>query len=603
MLVTQPVLRSRDQFGNNSTVGLAGSQPATVTLSAGTGPLLGTTTLDIGTTAGNGIVSFSDLRIDSAGTNKQFTASASGLTSAASSTFTVAKASQTITFGSLAGKTYGDAPFTVAASASSGLTVTFSIVSGPATVSGSTVTVTGAGTVTVRASQSGDADWNAATSVDQSFSVAKKTVTGSITASSKTYDGTTAATIATRTLSGVVGSDNASLNGGTATFADKNVGAGKTVTATGLSLSGTAAGNYQLASTSASATANISAATLTGSITANNKTYDGTTAATIATRTLSGVVGSENVSLIGGTATFANKTVGNGKSVTATGLSLSGADAGNYQLASTSAATTADITARTLTVSATSVNKVYDGTIAATVTLSDNRVTGDALTASYTAAVFADKNVGTGKTVSVSGISVTGTEAGNYAVNTTTASTAADITARSLTVSAVGVNKAYDGTTAATVTLMDDRIENDDLTASYTSAQFADAQVGNGKAISVNGISVNGTDAGNYTANTEAATVADITAATLTVVGITAENKVYDGTTAATLILDGAAVVGVVSGDDVTVDASVVTGAFSDPEVGTNKLVTVSGLTLTGADAARYTLTQPTTTADITSAP
>ena len=61
--------------------------------------------------------------------------------------------------------------------------------------------------------------------------------------------------------------------------------------------------------------------------------------------------------------------------------------------------------------------------------------------------------------------------------------------------------------------------------------------------------------------------------------------------------------VGVVSGDDVTVDASVVTGAFSDPEVGTNKLVTVSGLTLTGAAAARYTLTQPTTTADITSAP
>src|SRR5439155_14447374 len=110
LLVTQPVLRSRDQFGNNSTIGLAASQPATVTLSAGTGPLLGTTTLDIGTTAGNGIVSFSDLRIDSAGTNKQLTASASSLTSAASSTFTVAKANQTITFGSLAGKTYGDAP-------------------------------------------------------------------------------------------------------------------------------------------------------------------------------------------------------------------------------------------------------------------------------------------------------------------------------------------------------------------------------------------------------------------------------------------------------------------------------------------------------------
>jgi len=334
----------------------------------------------------------------------------------------------------------------------------------------------------------------------------------------------------------------------------------------------------------------------------NRTVFAAEATATIASRTLTGVVGSENVNLAGGTATFADKTVGNGKSVTATGLSLSGADAGNYQLAPMSAATSADIMARTLTVSASGANKVYDGTTTATVTLSDDRAAGDDLTASYTTAAFADKNVGTGKTVGVSGISVSGTDAGNYTV-AMSASATADITARSLTVSAVGVNKAYDGTTAATVTLLDDRIEGDELTASYTSAQFADAQAGNGKAISVSGISVNGTDAGNYTANTEAATVADITAATLTVVGITAQNKVYDGTTAATLILDGAEVVGVLSGEDVTVDASVVTGAFSDAEVGTNKLVTVSGLTLTGADAAHYTLTQPTTTADITPAP
>jgi hypothetical protein len=74
------------------------------------------------------------LRIDSAGTNKQLTASASGLTSAVSSVFTVVKKDQTITFGALARKTYGDAPFTVSATASSGLPVSFSIVSGPATI-------------------------------------------------------------------------------------------------------------------------------------------------------------------------------------------------------------------------------------------------------------------------------------------------------------------------------------------------------------------------------------------------------------------------------------------------------------------------------------
>ena len=60
------------------------------------------------------------------------------------------------------------------------------------------------------------------------------------------------------------------------------------------------------------------------------------------------------------------------------GISLSGTDAPNYT-ANTTASTTADITVRSLTVSATGVNKVYDGTTTATATLSDNRVAGDSL--------------------------------------------------------------------------------------------------------------------------------------------------------------------------------------------------------------------------------
>jgi CARDB len=87
--------------------------------------------------------------------------------------FTVAKANQTISFGSLMGKTYGDSAFSVSATASSTLAVSFSIVSGPATISGNTVTITGAGTVTVRASQAGNANYNAAPNVDQTFTVAK----------------------------------------------------------------------------------------------------------------------------------------------------------------------------------------------------------------------------------------------------------------------------------------------------------------------------------------------------------------------------------------------------------------------------------------------
>ncbi|MCU1286862.1 MAG: hypothetical protein JWO13_3212 [Acidobacteriales bacterium] len=85
----------------------------------------------------------------------------------------VNKADQSITFGALSGKVYGAADFSVSASASSGLPVVLSIFSGPATISGNSVHITGAGSITVRASQAGDDNHNAASDVDQSFEVSK----------------------------------------------------------------------------------------------------------------------------------------------------------------------------------------------------------------------------------------------------------------------------------------------------------------------------------------------------------------------------------------------------------------------------------------------
>src|SRR5205823_11481435 len=102
----------------------------------------------------------------------------------------------------------------------------------------------------------------------------------------------------------------------------------------------------------------------------------------------------------------------------------------------------------------------------------------------YSAAGFADKKVGTAKPVSVSGISISGPDAGNYTFNTTS-STTADITARALTVSAAGINKVYDGTTAATVNLSDDHLLGDDVSDSYVAASFADKNVGTAKPVSV----------------------------------------------------------------------------------------------------------------------
>jgi hypothetical protein len=180
--------------------------------------------------------------------------------------------------------------------------------------------------------------------------IGKLALTGTITAADKAYDGTTSATIVDRDLTGVVSGDDVQYVGGTASFDTKNVGTGKTVTATGMTLTGADAGNYTVNST-ATTTANVTALAITGSITAADKTYDGTTVATITTRTLSGAIAGDAVSYSGGTATFADKNAGAGKTVTAIGLALSGADAGNYTVNAT-ATTTANINQATLTVTA-----------------------------------------------------------------------------------------------------------------------------------------------------------------------------------------------------------------------------------------------------------
>ncbi|WP_461642076.1 DUF6359 domain-containing protein [Labilibaculum euxinus] len=92
---------------------------------------------------------------------------------AVSRTFTVNKASQDIAFAELTDKTYGDAAFELQASASSGLEVSFELVSGPATLSGKELTLTGAGTVVVKAVQAGNENYEAAESVSRTFTVNK----------------------------------------------------------------------------------------------------------------------------------------------------------------------------------------------------------------------------------------------------------------------------------------------------------------------------------------------------------------------------------------------------------------------------------------------
>src|SRR5439155_363316 len=137
------------------------------------------------------------------------------------------------------------------------------------------------------------------------------------------------------------------------------------------------------------------------------------------------------------------------------------------------------------------------------------------------------------------------------------------------------------------------------LATNAATGTFDNKNIGTNKTVTVSGCTISGTDATNYSL-TQPTTTANITAKGLTVTGITANNKVYDGGTNATLNTGNAALVGVISPDVVTLNTNSATGAFTNKTVGTAKTVNVSGLTISGADSTNYTLTQPATSADIT---
>jgi gliding motility-associated-like protein len=440
------------------------------------------------------------------------------------------------------------------------------------------------------------------------------TISG-VTANNKVYNRTTTATlnIGSATFLGVFGTDVVTLNstGATGTFADKNVGTGKAVSISDFTLGGADAGNYSLAQPSS--TANITTAGLTISgVTANNKAYDGTTAATLNTgsATLVGVIGGDVVSLIstGAIGNFANGNVGTGKVVTTSGFELGGTDSGNYSL--TQPTTTADITGIALTVTGvTANNKIYDGTTTATLNAGSavlvGVLSGDVVSLISTGAtgVFVNKNVGSGKTVSTSGFTLGGADAGKYSLTQPTA--VANITTSGLTVSGVTANnKVYNGTTAATLNtgsaVLVGVVPGDVVTLVSTGATgtFADQYVGAGKGVSISGFTLGGTNAGNYTL-TQPSSTGNITAAGLTVSGVTANNKIYDGTTAATLNTGNATLVGVFGGDVVTLISTGATGTFTSKSAGTAKVITTSGFALVGSDVSNYTLAQPTTTGNI----
>ncbi|MBB6065212.1 YDG domain-containing protein [Pseudoxanthomonas broegbernensis] len=418
-------------------------------------------------------------------------------------------------------------------------------------------------------------------------------LTGSV---SKTYDGNTAASVDPATqvsVSGAIDGDTVVLDiAGPSTYADKNVGTGKAVSVAGITLDGASNGTVQVygyGMAASSASGNI------GTITAKqiqlaagvvqDKTYDGTTAATLRALNLDGVVTGDNVSA-GGTVTaqFADRNAGTNKQVNLTGLTLGGTDAGNYQVSNI---TQASIARKMLQAIVHVDDKVYDGNTGAHVSSQalDAVVTGDDVVLDITGSTFSDKNVGI-KVVALNG-GLVGTDAGNYELRPGTMSAVASITPKTIGEGTLSVaSKVYDGTRDAQVGTsgLVGAVAGDDLDLGLQGL-FADKNAGTGKAVNVQ-LALNGADAGNYRlAHNSVRTSGDITQKTLDAGALDVVTKVYDGTR--DVQISSATPSGVVAGDNLLVD---VRGQFDDKNAGTGKAVDVQ-LALRGTDAGNYRLT------------
>ena len=254
---------------------------------------------------------------------------------------TVNKATQTVTaFTPASPLIYGVAPVTLTATpGSSSSAVAFSLISGPATLSGSTLTITGAGTVVVAANQAGDTNYAAAPQVTASITVNKatQTVTAFTPASPLTYG------VAPVTLTATPGSSSSlvvfSLISGPATLS------GSTLTITG-------AGTVVVAANQASDTNYAAAPQVTVSLIVDKATLTVTPAAASRaygaanptfTGSITGLAGADSITATyasSATATTIAGTYSTGTNAVTSTLSDPGSKLGNYTVVQTLGALT-----------------------------------------------------------------------------------------------------------------------------------------------------------------------------------------------------------------------------------------------------------------------
>ena len=319
---------------------------------------------------------------------------------------------------------------------------------------------------------------------------------------SKNYDGTTAATLAAGnyTLPGVVSGDPVTLNDpASGNYDTRDQGAGKTVTVTGLAISGASAANYTLFSSSVSAAVGtINRTNITVTAAANTKPYDGTNSAVATPLVTSGSIQGGDTPSFG--ESYDNKNAGTAKSLIPSGL-VNDSNGGNNYNYTFVATANGMITTVPLAYTAISTNMTYgssapalSGSVGGFVN-GENQGSATTGTMIFTTPATSSSGVGS---YAINGSGLTANN-GNYAF-VQAAGNATALTVNALPVVLTG-SRPYDGTTtvAAGILSVSNVAGLDDVTVASGSGTVAAAAVGSEMLTSFGTLSLGGTASGNYT--------------------------------------------------------------------------------------------------------
>jgi len=371
-----------------------------------------------------------------------------------SRSFTItAKQDQTISFAAIADKRYGDADFTAPASASSGLTVSL-LASGQCSVSNTTVTIHGAGTCSITASQPGNSSYNAATPVSRSFEILPASLAITAADQKKVYGAAMPAFSAT--YQGFVNGDNVGSLSGSLVF-DTVATAASHVGTYDITPSGLSSANYAISF--AAGKLSVTPAPLTVAAVDQTKVYGAALPAL--TVSISGWVNGDAAASLTKLPTVT--TVATAASHVGTyAITAAGAEATDYAISYVPGTLT--VTPAPLTIAALNQTKVYGSALPSLTVSYSGWVNGDS-PASLTKLAAATTTATAASHVGTYAITASGAESADYAISYVSGTLT--VTVAPLAITALDQTKIY-GAELPALTVTYDGWVNGDTAASLT---------------------------------------------------------------------------------------------------------------------------------------